>query len=169
MTEKYEKFYSRPTEDGNIHMTNPFMTTALIYIPGSHPRKTSAKQIFTNTGFFGSKGIALAIFHNQLAVVLTSLTLLKSYMFRTHDLEFVVNRLVNYMAEMSLNSGTVREFLAVYGQILGHTISGVGQALEHVIVGSGQTMTQELNNSLKGPLQMLVYLAILKAFIMGDI
>ena len=101
------------------------------------------------------------IFHDKIAGVVSSISMLRSYFRHIHILDNKFAGLVNYTAEMSTNPHIIRDTLTGIGQGLGNAFSGIGTGLEHVIHGTTEGTGNLVSSVIRGPLQAFLNTALI--------
>ena len=131
-------------------------TTGYIHVV-EVPVELSWKNLWTPFTFN-----APAVFHDKVSGLMSSLSMLSSYVHHTHKLDRKLAGLVNYTAELSLDPSIIRNAIEGLGEGVGNLFSSAATGLEHVIHDIGHTTGDLLSSILKGPLQgILNFLFIL--------
>lgn len=84
---------------------------------------------------------------------------MKQYWYKTQQIESILNKLVNYTSEMSLDPDIIYQTLSGAGMGVKHSLEGAGHAIENILKGEQETFAG-LDNLLKGPVQLLINLIV---------
>ena len=106
------------------------------------------------------------VYHNKLAGLSTTVSMLRSYFRHAFILENKISGLINITADMSLDPRTIRQAFAGIGDSVGGAFTGVGIGIEHVISGIGQGTGHLVSGILEGPLQGFLNFVIISSLIL---
>jgi len=102
------------------------------------------------------------IFHDQLAVeTRLNIAAMRNSIYKTHRLEQMMHKLINYTAEMSFDPETLYQAIAGTGKAVGEISERYSKAVGGLFSTAVNSTTNGINTLLKGPLQALINMVII--------